>query len=698
MQLRPRAGVRVGGRAQPTRARMPRTSVAGRVTRRAAWATACVAVVAAAFAVAPASASHFRGSNLSWTTSAGNQADVSFTGSFARNYSGTDPDGGLAVGDVFNEVIGGTTFAFGDGAANSNRFRTIAVNKPDDFVIATMIDDTLNQSPLRHLYASSGPWDAGFGSCCNIGALNNNSGASYGDRTQIAFGAPNSASPVSSLAPIVDVGPSGVQSFPVPAVDPLGRTLRWSLTDPAESFWTPPAGLAINPNTGFVSWDTTGLSTGLWSVSVTVDALVSGNVVASTTVNFLIRITNTPNNTPVFVAPTPSQGQVFSVNEGSPLSIPVQATDADASDTVHIDHLGLPAGATLTAVDGNPATASFSWTPPAGSAGSYLVSFTAQDSKTPPGSAVPRTITIEVAQSINSKVSIKDVSVTEGNSGFVDAVFAVTLDNPVNQAVTVKFDTANGTAVAPGDYTAGSGTVTFPANDTAETAIIKVRGDTVDEPDETFTVTLSAPSGATIDDGTAVGKIVDDERNGAFNCRGAGLRLTGLVELVVANGPDAPCRDASAALVSVNGGTGSILTTLTAPTVRTDQTPNDLASQAPAVGDSAKAHADTANAVITLGVSATATVADAAATCTGTGTPALTTSGKVVGLRANGRSYSTLTDPVTIPLLLATLRVNATVNASGKIIRRAIWLDNAILPDVIIGEASAGYTGNPCAA
>ena len=697
MHLSPSSGTRVGGRARPEGTRVSETPIGVRLAWRAVRVTACAAVIAGALTTASASASHFRGSNVSWTTSAGNQADVSFTGSFARSYPGSDPDGGLAVGDEFDEFIGGTTFAYGDGAVNSQRFRTIAVNKADNFVLATMVDDTLNQSPLRHLYAASGPWNAGFSSCCNIGGLNNNAGAFYGDNTEISFAAPNSASPVSSLAPIVDVGPSGVQSFPVPAVDPLGRTLRWSLTDPAESFWTPPAGLAINPNTGFVSWDTTGVPIGLWSVSVSVDALVGGNVVASTTVNFLIRITNTPNDTPVFVAPTPSQGQVFSVDEGSPLSIPVKATDDDAGDTVHIDHLGLPAGAALTAADGNPATATFDWTPPAGSAGSYLVSFTAQDDKVPPGSAVPRTITIEVARPVVGKVSIKDVSVKEGDTGFVDAIFALTLDSAVNQPVTVKFDTADGTAVAPGDYTAASGTVTFAANDTAENAIVKVRGDTVDEPDETFTVTLSAPTGATIDDGTAVGTIVDDDRNGAFSCRAAALRLTGLLETVVANGPDVPCRDASAALVSAKGGSGSILTTLTAPTASTDQTPNDLASQAPAVGDSAMAHADTAAALVSLGVSATATVADAAATCRSTGTPALTTSGKVVGLRVNGRSYGTLTDPVTIPLLLATLRVNATVNASGRITRRAVWLDNAILPDVVIGEASAGHSGNPCA-
>ena len=95
---------------------------------------------------------------------------------------------------------------------------------------------------------------------------------------------------------------------------------------------------------------------------------------------------------------------------------------------------------------------------------------------------------------------------------------------------------------------------------------------------------------------------------------------------------------------------------------------------------------------------ATTTEANAAATCTGASAPALTSSSKVVGLVVNGQSYDVLTDPVTIPLVLATLRINATINEPGRITRRAIWLDNALLPDVVIGEATADYSGNPCSA
>jgi hypothetical protein len=60
-------------------------------------------------------------------------------------------------------------------------------------------------------------------------------------------------------------------------------------------------------------------------------------------------------------------------------------------------------------------------------------------------------------------LSISDVSVNEGNTGTTNAVFAVSLSAPSGQTVTVGYETANVTAVAPGDYTAQTGTLTFAA-------------------------------------------------------------------------------------------------------------------------------------------------------------------------------------------------------------------------------------------
>ncbi|MBL8152514.1 MAG: hypothetical protein JNN15_21575, partial [Blastocatellia bacterium] len=109
-------------------------------------------------------------------------------------------------------------------------------------------------------------------------------------------------------------------------------------------------------------------------------------------------------------------------------------------------------------------------------------------------------------------LSINNATVTEGNSGTVNAVFTVSISNPSFQPVTVMFATANGTATAGSDYTATTGTLTFPANSTAsQTISVPVIGDLLVEPDETFTVTLSNPTNATIATGQGTGTITNDD-------------------------------------------------------------------------------------------------------------------------------------------------------------------------------------------
>ena len=62
-------------------------------------------------------------------------------------------------------------------------------------------------------------------------------------------------------------------------------------------------------------------------------------------------------------------------------------------------------------------------------------------------------------------------------------------------AVTVNYATANGTATAGLDYTATTGTLNFAVGETTKTITIPILPDQIDELPETFTVTLSAPTG-----------------------------------------------------------------------------------------------------------------------------------------------------------------------------------------------------------
>jgi hypothetical protein len=108
-------------------------------------------------------------------------------------------------------------------------------------------------------------------------------------------------------------------------------------------------------------------------------------------------------------------------------------------------------------------------------------------------------------------LQIRDVTVTEGNTGTVAAVFTVTLSAASDQDVTVRYATANGTATAGSDYQARSGTLSIPAGQTTGTISVPVIGDRLPEPNETFAVNLSGATNATIADDQAVGSIADDE-------------------------------------------------------------------------------------------------------------------------------------------------------------------------------------------
>ncbi len=102
-------------------------------------------------------------------------------------------------------------------------------------------------------------------------------------------------------------------------------------------------------------------------------------------------------------------------------------------------------------------------------------------------------------------VSISGGSGTEGDDDDID--FTVTLDQAATGTVTVDYATSDGSADAGDDYTAKSGTLTFSAGTTSKTISVAIEDDVENESDETFTVTLSNPSGADLGTSSATGTI-----------------------------------------------------------------------------------------------------------------------------------------------------------------------------------------------
>ena len=109
-------------------------------------------------------------------------------------------------------------------------------------------------------------------------------------------------------------------------------------------------------------------------------------------------------------------------------------------------------------------------------------------------------------------VSIGDTSVVEGDSGTNLATFTISLSRAVSDSVGVSYATSDGTATfADGDFHQTSGTIFFSPGQTSRTITVQVDGDTIDEGDETFFVTLSNPQGVVLGDSTGEATIVDND-------------------------------------------------------------------------------------------------------------------------------------------------------------------------------------------
>ncbi len=97
-------------------------------------------------------------------------------------------------------------------------------------------------------------------------------------------------------------------------------------------------------------------------------------------------------------------------------------------------------------------------------------------------------------------VEIDNTTVTGSPNSTVDAVFTVTLSTTISSQVTVSYATADGTAEAGIDYLPQSGIVTFlPGGSLMQTITVPVLASAIAQPDETFFVNLSSPTGGATD-------------------------------------------------------------------------------------------------------------------------------------------------------------------------------------------------------
>lgn len=116
-----------------------------------------------------------------------------------------------------------------------------------------------------------------------------------------------------------------------------------------------------------------------------------------------------------------------------------------------------------------------------------------------------------IADDDAAQLSVADVVATEGTGATGFFSFTVSLSTPSAKTVGVRFTTADASATAPADYTATTGTISFPPGETRRSFRVGIVGDAAPETGEFFLVRLEQPVGAGIGRGSAFAGILDDD-------------------------------------------------------------------------------------------------------------------------------------------------------------------------------------------
>ncbi|MEI8039705.1 MAG: Calx-beta domain-containing protein, partial [Verrucomicrobiota bacterium] len=104
--------------------------------------------------------------------------------------------------------------------------------------------------------------------------------------------------------------------------------------------------------------------------------------------------------------------------------------------------------------------------------------------------------------------SIASLRVAAPTTGISSATFTVVLSVASETPVSLHYATVDGSALAGTDYTSTSGTLVFAAGETSKTVNVPILANPVAQPDKTFSLGLSAASGAILTQSSALCTII----------------------------------------------------------------------------------------------------------------------------------------------------------------------------------------------
>jgi uncharacterized protein YkwD len=111
------------------------------------------------------------------------------------------------------------------------------------------------------------------------------------------------------------------------------------------------------------------------------------------------------------------------------------------------------------------------------------------------------------------KISINNISFTEGDVNNTTYNFTVSLSNPSLKPVTVDYATVGQTASIGTDFLSTSGTLSFAPGETSKNIAVSVLGDITIEDNETFAVSLTGAVNSSIITTQGTGTIINNDIN-----------------------------------------------------------------------------------------------------------------------------------------------------------------------------------------
>lgn len=219
----------------------------------------------------------------------------------------------------------------------------LSVNEVDDWFIAEVT--------AHHTYDDDGPYTVEWESCCTISELQNSSDSSLRSFSVVDLSDGNRGSPVAAVDPIqaVQSGDDDIVDIPLTALDPTGGEVTWRLAEQSEVLVTQPPGASIDEDAGRITWDTAGLSAGLYLFT----AMAADDTGSETQITFIADLDGDPQDDPPVWTSGPPDGTVLTPLYGD-TSFDLKAASGDGRE-VQILATALPDSLECEDVD-NPAT------------------------------------------------------------------------------------------------------------------------------------------------------------------------------------------------------------------------------------------------------------------------------------------------------------------------------------------------------